>query len=166
MMPEIVRDAHHVISLPTVRTHTVAGFTMTIKNWVGLVPMEMRHAMHIPVGFPQRLGELMLLRKPDLVLMDGRHVFIDRGPDSGTLVKPGLFAAGSDPVALDVLGLAILAKNGSGKRITGQSPWQNPIILRASEVAGGARSGADIRIEADGVQELPDLAAFMEVVKK
>lgn len=161
--PEIVRDVHHVISLPTVRTHTVAGFTMTIKNWVGLVPMERRHRMHVPIGFPQRIGELTLLRRPDLVLLDGRQAFIDGGPDVGVLVKPGLFAAGTDPVALDVLGLAILIKNGSGKRISGQSPWHNPIISRAAEVSGGARSGSDIRVDAVGVREIADLLKFMEV---
>lgn len=160
--PEIARDVHHIISLPTIRTHSIAGFTMTIKNWVGLVPMEMRRSMHIPIGFPQRLGELTLLRKPDLVLLDGRQAFIDGGPDKGTLVKPGLFAAGTDPVALDVLGLAVLTHYGSGKRISGQSPWKNPIIARAAEVAGGARSGKDIAVESRGVDELADLLKIME----
>jgi len=160
--PQIVRDAHHVISLPTVRTHAIAGFTMTIKNWVGLVPMEKRHGMHVPFGFPQRVGELTLLRKPALTLLDGRQGFVEGGPDVGTLVKPGLFAAGTDPVALDVLGMAILAQNGAPPRISGQSPWRNPIINRAAEVAGGVRSGADIKVDAVNVKEIGDLLKFME----
>jgi len=162
-IPQLVKEIDHVISLPTVRTHMVAGFTMTIKNWVGIVPNNMRLRMHVPFGFKERLGELMLLRKPDLVLLDGRRAYIAGGPDSGKEVKPGLFAAGVDPIALDVLGLAILTHNGAGKRISGKSPWENKIIRRAVEVGSGVKSGSEIKLNASNVAEIDALKKIMNV---
>ena len=45
-MPKIFQDIDHIIVLPTLRTHQMAGFTMGMKIFVGALPQNDRYAMH------------------------------------------------------------------------------------------------------------------------
>jgi uncharacterized protein (DUF362 family) len=141
-----VVEADHIINLCTPRTHGLGDFTMSIKNNVGVVNGPSRLHMHIPWGFKQRVAEIGLVVRPSLIVMDGREGFGDGGPDSGDRVRPGFIAAGSDPVAIDAVGLAQLRLQGANDDITGRSIWKLPTLERAVEIGLGVGSARDITL--------------------
>jgi uncharacterized protein (DUF362 family) len=141
-----VVEADHIINLCTPRTHGLGDFTMSIKNNVGVVNGASRLHMHLPWGFKQRVAEIGLVVRPSLIVMDGREGFGDGGPDSGDRVRPGFIAAGSDPVAIDAVGLAQLRLQGANRDITARSIWKIPTMERAVEIGLGAGSGRDIHL--------------------
>ena len=139
-------DADHVINLCTPRTHKLAGFTMAMKNCVGVVAGSARPGMHFGSGFRDRLAEISAVFRPSLAVLDGRLGFADGGPDEGALVRPGFVAAASDPLALDAVGLASLRLEGTNDAIGRGSIWQIPVMRRAAEIGVGVGDAGRIRI--------------------
>ena len=132
-----VVGADHIVNLCTPRTHKLGDFTMAMKNNVGVVNGSSRLRMHIPCGLKERLAEINLVVRPSLILMDGREGFTDGGPDSGDLARTGFIAAGSDPVAIDAIGLAHLRLEGANEEIGEGSVWAIPMMKRAVEIGLG-----------------------------
>jgi uncharacterized protein (DUF362 family) len=64
-------------------------------------------------------AELNLLYRP-VVLLDGLEAFVRGGPEAGTRVAPGVIIAGTERVALDAVGVAVLRLMGRGLRFTGR----------------------------------------------
>jgi uncharacterized protein (DUF362 family) len=141
-----VIKADHIINLCTPRTHALGDFTMAMKNNVGVVNGWSRLRMHLPWGLKERLAEINLVVRPSLIVMDGREGFADGGPDSGDLVRPGFIAVGSDPVAIDAVGLAYLRVEGANEDISGRSIWEIPMMSRATEIGLGVRGGRQIEL--------------------
>ncbi len=139
-------DADHVINLCTPRTHKLAGFTMAMKNCVGVVAGSARPGMHLGSGFRDRLAEISAVLRPSLVVLDGRLGFADGGPDEGALVRPGIVAAASDPLALDAVGLACLRVEGTNDVIGRGSIWQIPVMKRAAQIGVGVGDAGRIRM--------------------
>jgi uncharacterized protein (DUF362 family) len=138
--------ADHIINLCTPRTHFAGDFTMSMKNNVGLVNASSRLAMHVPWGLKDRLAEINLVTRPSLIVLDGREGFTDGGPDDGDLARPGVIAAGSDPVAIDAVGLACLRSEGANEAIGEGSIWNIPMMKRAVEIGVGVGSGRAIAL--------------------
>ena len=141
-----VAEADHVIDLCTPRTHRLGGFTMAMKNLVGVVSGAARPGMHLGPGFQERLAEISLVVKPALVVLDGRLGFSDGGPDQGALCRPGVVAAGSDPLAVDAVGIAHLRLAGTNATLGSGSIWRIPQLRRAAGIGVGAASADRIRI--------------------
>jgi uncharacterized protein (DUF362 family) len=138
--------ADHIINLCTPRTHFAGDFTMSMKNNVGVVNALSRLPMHAPSGLKDRLAEINLVTRPSLIVMDGRQGFTDGGPDAGDLARPGFIAAGSDPVAIDAVGLAHLRLEGTNEAIGEGSIWKIPMMKRAVEIGAGVGSGRAIAL--------------------
>jgi uncharacterized protein (DUF362 family) len=143
---EPVAAADHIINLCTPRTHFAGDFTMSLKNNVGVVNGVSRLPMHVPWGLKDRLAEISLVVRPSLIVMDGREGFTDGGPDAGDLARPGFIAAGSDPVAIDAIGLAHLRLEGANAAIGERSIWTIPMMKRAIEIGAGVGSGDAIAL--------------------
>jgi uncharacterized protein (DUF362 family) len=145
-----VVEADHIINLCTPRTHQRGDFTMAMKNNVGVVNNFSRLRMHIPWGLKERLAEINLVVRPSLIVLDGREGFTDGGPNSGDLARPGFIAAGSDPVAIDAIGLAYLRLEGANEAIGGGSVWAIPMMKRAVEIGLGVGSEQGIALVGAG----------------
>lgn len=141
-----VVDADHIINLCTPRTHHIGDFTMALKNLVGVVDGSARLGMHGPFGLKQRLAEISLVVRPSFVLMDGRKGFTDGGPDDGDLTSLDFLAAGSDPVAIDAVGLGYLRLAGANADVSRGSVWALPMMKRAAELGLGASSAEQISL--------------------
>lgn len=139
-----VVEADHVISLCTPRTHRIGDFTMAMKNNVGVVEGSARLGMHGPFGLKQRLAEISLVVRPSLILMDGRKGFTDGGPDEGALATLNFLAAGTDPLALDAVGLAQLRLAGTNQTLSRGSVWALPTMKRAAEIGVGISSAEQL----------------------
>jgi len=107
----IAREAFEIkkiVYAPLIKTHHAAGFTGAIKLSMGFVKpffdqltFHMRH-------LNEKLAELMLVVKPDLIIMDARKVFVTGGPAKGRLQIPDLILASTNQVAIDIEGVKIL----------------------------------------------------------
>ncbi len=143
----------HVIYLPTVRTHKIANFTMSLKNSVGLLAPRSCMRMHVSSTLPERVAEINLAVRPSFYVLDGRKVFVEGGPDSGRGAEPGIVFAGKDPIACDALGLALLKTLGTRKEIQDHSVWEQRILRRAAETGLGVAGADMIEVAAEGVDE-------------
>jgi uncharacterized protein (DUF362 family) len=148
-----VTEVNHVVNLCTPRSHRLGDFTMALKNMVGVVSAQARIPMHGPFSLRERLAEISLVVRPALAVLDGRLGFADGGPDSGDLVRPGFIAAGSDPVAVDAVGLAQLRLAGANATLSQGSIWRLPQLRRAVEVGIGAAGPDRVRILGPGPEE-------------
>ena len=80
------------------------------------------------------IAEVNAAYQPALILMDGVDAFVSGGPDQGKLVHPGLILAGTDRIALDVAGVAILRIFGTTPEVTQGPIFQLEQIARAVEL--------------------------------
>jgi len=119
-----VFQADLVISVPKLKTHSLCGTTLSIKNLVGLVQGSEKRAMHALAPHPDVFAELVLdlfgRVAPGLALIDGIIGMEGEGPAVGDPVHTGVLIASADPVAADAVGSAIM----------GFDPMENEIISR------------------------------------
>ena len=66
----------------------------------------------------QMIAEINRAYEPVFVIMDAIEGFSKGGPDTGTFISPGLLLAGSDRVALDAAGVALLRIYGATEAVS------------------------------------------------
>jgi len=141
-----VLDADAVVSTCCLKTHGFGGvFTMSLKLSVGLT--HKRHMAELHGSFRsmrKMIAEINQAYRPSLILMDGTDVFTDGGPSSGTLRHAGVIVAGTDRVAVDAVGLAVLKDLGSNRAIMGTPVFRHEQIARAVELGLGIAGPAGI----------------------
>jgi uncharacterized protein (DUF362 family) len=86
---------------------------------------------------------------PQLIVMDGIEVFTDGGPSSGELKRGDVVVAGTDRVAIDAVGLAVLKELGSNEAIMGTPIFAQEQMARAVEVGLGIRGPEEIQLVSD-----------------
>lgn len=92
------------------KTHWLSKFTASIKHSVGCVRPRHRAQLHFGGHFEARVAEIAAAVSPDLVVIDGRAVYVRGGPCYGLARFPGVILAGTDRVALDVEGIRTLQR--------------------------------------------------------
>ncbi len=161
-----VVEAECVVSTCCLKTHQYGGvFTMSLKNSVGTVPRKgttLMKELHSSPDQRRMIAEINYAYKPALVLLDGLVAFVDGGPMTGTPKDAGVFLAGTDRVAVDAVGVAILKELGSNDAIMKPAVFAQEQIARAAELGLGVSSAADIVIET------PDAAseAYAKKIRK
>jgi len=160
-VPALFDQVDHIIVLPTLRTHSMAGFTMGMKIFVGALPQDDRNAMHGSLYFHKAIPEISLCtNKIRLSVLDARQGFNTDGPDSGNLIAPGIVIASTDLVAADTVGLALLRASGAA----GIGVWNHPIIKRGVQVHSPWLSPANLKLISDGVDIIDDIKAQLQIV--
>lgn len=129
---KILDDVDRIIYLACLKTHYVAEYTGALKLAVGLLKPQERVALHVG-HLQEKIAELNLLIKPDLVIMDARKCFIDNGPASGTVREPKLMLASTNRTELDIEGVKIIQKY-PGNSLAGQKPEDIKQIKYAMEI--------------------------------
>ncbi len=142
-LPRQVVDADYVVSTCCLKTHGYGGvFTMSLKLSVGLTPKPIRRPMHRSPDMRRMIAELNQGYRPQLIVMDGIDTFVDGGPSDGTHRTGNVMIAGTDRVAVDAVGVAVLKELGSNDDIMGRPIFAQEQIARAAEVGLGV-SGPD-----------------------
>jgi len=156
------QEVDYMITLPVTKTHFIAGYTMALKNTVGLIHPGSRNLLHSRAGrqFGAMLAEINLARPADFVVMDGTRAFISGGPAHGQLREPNIVLATSDLVAADVVGLALLKNLGAPSLLAGNS-WEEPQVARAVELGLGVSDASQVELVAEGVAEIDEIRAFI-----
>ncbi|MBI2673560.1 DUF362 domain-containing protein [Candidatus Woesearchaeota archaeon] len=116
---KIFDEVDYVISLVICKTHWTARFTMALKGQVGITNdndrEQLPHGRDMDDLFGQMVAEISTVKKPDLVIMDARKSFVEGGPNQGALKEAGLIVGSKDPIANDMVGIAILRMLGTTK---------------------------------------------------
>lgn len=113
-LPEIVMDSF-LISVPTLKAHTLAGVTLSMKNMVGVCPPShyckkgkwKKAAFHTQID--EAVADLNRYRSPDFTVLDASLGMLE-GHIYGVPCDPplGIIAASEDPVAIDAYGCGLL----------------------------------------------------------
>lgn len=148
-----VAETECVISTCCLKTHQFGGvFTMALKNSVGVVPRRGHGYMRELHGSPdmrKMIAEINWAYTPALVVLDGVEAFVDGGPMTGELRRADVFLTGTDRVAVDAVGLAVLRHLGSNPAVMDTPIFAQEQIARAVELGLGAASPAAIEIVTD-----------------
>lgn len=163
-VPRLFDQIDHIIALPRLSTHAMAGFTMGLKIFVGALPPEERLAMHttylLSPGFLNCLAEIALCSdKIRLSILDARQGFSEGGPDEGTVVSPGIIMASRSLVGADAVGLALLQSLGTIQELMAVRVWDHPTIARAVKVYSPHLTPATLVLRAEGVDIIDDIKA-------
>ena len=146
-LPRLVVDAEYNVSTCCLKTHGFGGvFTMSLKLSVGLTPKPIRRTMHSSADMRRMIAELNTGYRPDLIVLDGVAAFTDGGPGSGELKAGNVMIAGTDRVAVDAVGVAMLKMLGANQAIMGRKIFEQEQIARAVELKLGVESADAIDI--------------------
>jgi uncharacterized protein (DUF362 family) len=143
-----VLDSQCIVSTCCLKTHGYGGvFTMSLKLSVGIVHKRNMTELHSSfLSMRKMIAEINQAYKPSLILLDGIEAFTDGGPMRGTRKQTDVLMAGTDRIAIDAVGLAVLKDIGSNKAIMGRKIFEQEQIVRAVELGLGVTRPGDIEI--------------------
>jgi uncharacterized protein (DUF362 family) len=141
-MTKAMDDVDHIIYLPRVANHAIAGKTFGLKLPIGFLRDDTRiYTLHLDLlNFYAKYVELNFIpeiaSKLRLTVSSGRSVLTTNGPDQGEIVTPdiGLIFASEDLLANDLLASAWLEANRTGGD---EKIYYHPAVMRYMEIKGG-----------------------------
>jgi uncharacterized protein (DUF362 family) len=106
------RSENLYVSLPKLKTHSMSTVTLSIKNQFGLVHQHSRIADH-NYRLHQKFADIYCVLRPDFALIDGVFAtthghYFPEGNVERQVVRMDLLVGGTDPLATDVVGAALL----------------------------------------------------------
>jgi uncharacterized protein (DUF362 family) len=157
-----VLDADVVVQTCCLKTHRFGGhFTLSLKNTIGLVAKRVpgqrydyMRELHSSPHQRRMIAEANVPYRPDLVVMDGLAAFSEGGPARGKRVEPGVMLAGTDRVAIDAVGVAILRHYGTTPAVSRGPIFEQEQLARAVELELGVGDPEEIElVTPDGASE-------------
>ncbi|MEJ2682986.1 MAG: DUF362 domain-containing protein [Candidatus Sulfobium sp.] len=143
-----VLDAACVVSTCCLKTHGYGGvFTMSLKLSVGITHKRNMSELHSSfLSMRKMIAEINQVYSPSLIVLDGIEAFVDGGPMTGKRKRADVMLAGTDRVAVDAVGLAVLKDLGSNEAIMGRRIFGQEQISRAVELGLGVSGPEEIDI--------------------
>jgi len=142
-VPKLATESEYFVSTCCLKTHGFGGvFTMSLKLAVGLTPKRLMRELHgkSETHMRRMIAEINQGYKPELIVMDGIKTFVDGGPTRGTMKRADVIIAGTDRVAVDATGLAVLKEIGANDAIMGRKIFAQEQIERAVDLGIGIDS--------------------------
>ena len=165
LFAKVYDDAECVIETCCLKTHQYGGhFTLSLKNATALVPregFEYMKELHSSRHQRKMIAEINAAYKWDLVIMDGIVSFIDGGPMEGTRKDANVFVAGTDKIAIDAVGVALLRMLGTTPEVSEGSIFELEQLSRAVELGIGVSSFEEIEFLTDS----PESEKLVEQIK-
>ncbi len=153
----VALEADGVVQTCCLKTHGYGGhFTLSLKNSVGLVAARLpggshnyMNELHGSRHMREMIAEINLAYTPDLIVLDGVQAFVTGGPASGTTVDSQVILAGTDRVALDAVGVALLRYFGTTPEVSAGTIFEQAKIARAAALGLGVGSPEQITLLTD-----------------
>ncbi len=144
-LPRPVVEAETIVSTCCLKTHQYGGvFTMSLKLSVGVTPKKLMRTLHRSPDMRKMIAEINAAYSPQLIIMDGIETFVDGGPSTGQKAEADIFVCGTDRIAVDAVGVAILKELGSNEAIMNTRIFEQEQISRAVELGLGISSPGQI----------------------
>ena len=163
-----ILDSPCIVSTCCLKTHRYGGvFTMSLKLSVGITHKRNMGELH-GAGHNMRkmIAEINQIYHPSLILMDGMEVFTDGGPMTGEQKRADMILAGTDRVAMDAVGLAVLKLLGSNEAIMQTKIFDQEQIARAVELKLGIERPENIEIITDNNKSADYADRLQEILSK
>lgn len=135
-----VTEAEYLLWTCCLKTHGAGGiFSLSLKLAVGTTNKSLMRELHgaRQTHMRRMIAEIHQAFRPHLIVMDGVEAFVDGGPSRGKQVTAGVIVAGTDRIAVDAVGLAILKQLGSNDAIMSKKIFEQEQIQRAVELGLG-----------------------------
>ncbi len=124
-LPEALRRADVIVSMPKLKTHHWAGVTLSMKNLFGVMPGVYygwpKNVLH-HAGIAESILDINAAVRPHLAIIDGIVGMEGDGPIMGTPKAAGLLIMGTNAPAVDA----------TGARLMGIDPWRISYLAAAS----------------------------------
>jgi len=98
--------------------------------------------------------------------MDGVEAFVDGGPAQGKQVEAQVILAGTDRVAIDAIGVAILRYFGTTPAVSRGGIFQQEQIARAVELGLGVDGPEKIELITDDPDSKAYAAQIQEILRR
>jgi uncharacterized protein (DUF362 family) len=140
-----------VVTTCCLKTHGYGGvFTMSLKLSVGVTHKENMTELHSSfLAMRKMIAEINTAYHPSLIVLDGIDAFVDKGPSHGPVKQGNVILVGTDRIAVDAVGIAVLKELGSNKAIMDKKIFEQEQISRAVELGLGVSRPEDIEIVTD-----------------
>ena len=139
-------------SVPMMKTHSLAGVTLGMKNLVGLYPGTVYGTVRAGVhdhaanqgspGIAYEILDMVKANKLGLVVVDGSSAMEGNGPSMGTLLDMNVIIAGTNPLATDMV----------AARVMGYEPHEIPTFVTAQRIGMKPGSLDEIEIRGAGIE--------------
>jgi uncharacterized protein (DUF362 family) len=164
-----VVDAEYLLWTCCLKTHGFGGVhSMSLKLAVGVTKKDSRFSvLHANDGdILKRIAEIHYGFKPHLIVMDGVEIFVDGGPMDGKRVNANVIVAGTDRIAVDAVGVAILKHHGSNNAIMSKKIFEQEQIARAVELELGIGTPDQIEMVTGDAESADYAAKLKEILKQ
>jgi uncharacterized protein (DUF362 family) len=115
MLPRIITQVDHIVYLPRLSSHAMAGYTHGLKSAVGWLRDDSRYHMHNDAAsLHEKYAEISysaeIASRLRLVYTFAEHIMLHQGPDTGTVavVDPRIAIASDDIANHDAFSAALL----------------------------------------------------------
>lgn len=167
MLPNVLREVNHIVSMPRCSRHALLGNTLGIKSVVGYMRYDTRlEYHHAAKSIQEKTAEAntvpTLLQKQRLVVTAADKILATFGPDLGHVFAPqqGLVIASRSMIAHDLVSLAWLMMHWR------KAPWLNKQALTdpsssqfvsnmANRVVAGILGGWKYSFSAETIKHSP-----------
>jgi uncharacterized protein (DUF362 family) len=169
-LPRPALRAGAIVQTCCLKTHRFGGhFTLSLKNSVGLAakfvpgdPYNYMRELHSSPHQRRMIAEINAAYQPQLVVLDGVEAFVTGGPESGKKINAEVVIAGTDRVAIDAVGVALLRHFGTTPEVSGGTIFEQEQIARAVELKVGISGPGQIEL----ITNDPASAAYAAMVRK
>jgi len=138
-LPRTVAEAEVLISVPKLKTHKLAGITLSLKNMFGLLPGMVygwpKNTLHWN-GIPLSICEINATVRTHFAVVDGVVGMEGHGPIMGSARKTGVLVMGDNALAVDA----------TAARIMGVDPGRVEYLALAQRLRLGSLRPADIQV--------------------
>lgn len=164
-------EADTIIQTCCLKTHRYGGhFTMSLKNSVGMVAKfgedgyNYMQELHSSSNQRKMIAEINSAYTPALVVVDAVEAFVSGGPATGKRVQSEVVLAGTDRIALDAVGVAILRYFGTTPEVEQGRIFEQEQIARAVSLGLGVSRPEDIELLTDDAASADYAAQIQEVL--
>ena len=146
-LPKTIATADIIISVPKMKTHKLAGITLSLKNMFGVLPGMVygwpKNVLHWN-GIPLSICEINATVKTHYSLVDGVVGMEGHGPIMGTARKAGVLVMGDNALSVDA----------TAARIMGVDPARVDYLAMAHKIRIGSLRRDDIGIAGGTIERV------------
>ena len=146
-LPETIASADVLISVPKMKTHKLAGITLSMKNMFGILPGMVygwpKNTLHWN-GIPLSICEINGTVKTHYAIVDAVVGMEGHGPIMGSAKKVGVLIMGANALAVDA----------TAARVMGVEPSRVDYLAMAHKIKLGSLRAEDIAVDGERLERV------------